>query len=171
MTADRNKLTMATQQYTGLEIAIIGMAGRFPGAEDIDAFWSNLKNGVESIREYTDEELLAEGENPARLKDPLYVKAYSPITGKGYFDSAFFNYTPDEAKLMDPQTRLFHECVWAALEDAGCNIQDPKNKIGLFAGAGGHINWEVYAQILNREGLLNPLSAFQLSNARFMVSQ
>ena len=93
------------------------------------------------------------------------------MEGKEYFDSGFFNYRPDEAKLMDPQMRIFHECVWEALEDAGCDPTDLKNKIGLFAGAAGNSNWEVYAQLMNRKGLVDPYSASQLANSRFLNSR
>src|SRR6201999_2523214 len=109
------------QQNTGLEIAVIGMSGRFPGAADITCFWENLKAGIESIGFFTDKELLDEGEDPANLSQPGYVRANGFIEEKDRFDAAFFNYRPDEARLMDPQIRLLHESVWAALEDAGCD--------------------------------------------------
>src|SRR5882757_2262041 len=103
------------EKYTGLELAVIGMSGRFPGAPDITQFWNNLKNGVESIRFFTKEELLSEGQSPDELSDPSYVRANAFLEEKEYFDAAFFNYRPDEARLMDPQLRVFHECVWEAL--------------------------------------------------------
>lgn len=159
------------QQYSGLEIAVIGMSGRFPGAKDIAGFWDNLKNGVESIRFFTDEELLEEGEDKDTIHNPLYVRARGIIDDKEYFDPAFFNYTPDEARLMDPQMRLFHECVWEALENAGINPQNDKAKIGLFAGASTNINWVVYSELMNRHGLVDSFSAPQLSNAKFMSTR
>ncbi|HYE53805.1 MAG TPA: amino acid adenylation domain-containing protein [Chitinophagaceae bacterium] len=157
--------------YTGLEIAVIGMAGRFPGAADVRSFWSNLSKGVESVSFFSDEELLKEGEDPAVLNDPNYIKANAFVEGKEYFDAAFFNYRPDEARLMDPQSRMFHECVWEALEDAGCDLNDPANRIGLFAGSSANLNWEVYAHLLNREGLVDPFSASQLINGRFLATR
>jgi acyl transferase domain-containing protein len=159
------------QQYTGLEVAVIGMAGRFPGAGNIERFWENLQNGAESIRFFEKGEGMPGDTANGLEEDPAYVRASALLDGKEYFDAAFFNYRPDEAKLMDPQMRIFHECVWEALEDAGCNLRDHKNKIGLFAGAGPNLNWEVYAQLMNREGIVDNLSSFQLSNARFMPTR
>jgi len=158
------------KQYSGLEIAVIGMAGKFPGAGDISCFWENLKNQVESISFFTEDELLEEGETRANVRNPAYVAARGVVDDKEYFDAAFFNYTPDEARLMDPQTRLFHECVWAALEDAGCNPQDGEGKIGLFAGASTNVNWMVYTELVNRDGSIDPFQAGQLSNAKFMAT-
>src|SRR5882762_9566852 len=105
-------------KYNGLEIAVIGMAGRFPGAENIHEFWANLKNGVESISVLNNDELREEGVPDNLLNNPLYVKANAFLRDKEFFDSAFFDYRPTEAKLMDPQLRVFHEVCWNAIEDA-----------------------------------------------------
>ena len=110
-------------KYTGMEIAIIGMAGRFPGANTVEAFWDNLKGGVESIQSLSDEELLAEGESKSLLALPNYVKVNSFIDDKAYFDSEFFGYRPAEAQLMNPQIRLFHVLCWNALEDGGYGVR------------------------------------------------
>ncbi|MBL6448223.1 amino acid adenylation domain-containing protein [Fulvivirga sp. 29W222] len=158
-------------KYTGLEIAIIGMSGRFPGANNIDDFWANLRDGVESVTFFTDDELREAGEDIDNINDPAYVKASAYLKDKEYFDAQFFNYRPDEARIMDPQTRLFHECVWEALEDAACNPEDTKNKIGLFAGSSANINWQVYSQLINQKGLVDPFTATQLSSPRFMSSR
>jgi len=158
------------KQYSGLEIAVIGMSGRFPGAAGIDGFWENLKKGAESISFFTDEQLLEEGEDPEAIRHPNYVRARGVVEGKENFDSAFFNYTADEARLMDPQTRIFHECVWTALENAGCNPKNPPGKIGLFAGASTNVNWMVYSELANRNGVVDPFTAGQLSNAKFMAT-
>src|SRR5580658_5638735 len=107
---------------TGMEIAIIGMSGRFPGAGNIKEYWANLRNGVESVFSLTDEEILEEGEDRIELEDPLYVKASAFIKDKEFFDAAFFGYRPEEARVMNPQTRLFHECCWNAMEDAGYDV-------------------------------------------------
>ena len=126
---------------TGLEIAIIGMAGRFPGAQHLEEFWENLKNGVESISFFTDEELKQCGISEEQLSGPLYVKAYAIIKNKEYFDSSFFGYTPKEAEAMDPQVRLFHECSWQALEDAGCDPGSYSGSIGTYAGISDGFSW------------------------------
>jgi len=159
------------KKYTGLEIAIIGMSGRFPKANNIDHFWENLKNGVEGISFFTYEEVLEEGEDLERLNNPDYVRANAYVKGKEYFDSAFFNYRPDEAHLMDPQTRVFHECVWEALEDAACNLKDSNHKIGLYVGASTDVNWYIYTDLINRGRTLDDFTAAHLSNARFLATK
>ncbi|MEP6804172.1 MAG: type I polyketide synthase, partial [Flavobacterium sp.] len=157
--------------YTGLEVAIIGISGKFPGAGNLEVFWDNLKNGVESIEFFTPEELLEEGEERQNIQNDNYVNANSYVKDKEYFDADFFGYIPDEAKLMDPQIRLFHQVCWEALEDAGCDLKDTKNKIGLFAGASSNINWEMYSSLINSQGLVDDFSASQLRNSRFLATR
>lgn len=115
-------------------IAIIGMAGRFPGAHDIDAFWANLKNGVESVSAFSADELVEAGVDPALLRDPAYVKARALLDGADLFDAGFFGYTPHDAANMDPQQRVFLECAWEALEHAGYDSARYPGTIGLYAG-------------------------------------
>ena len=157
--------------YTGLEVAVIGMSGKFPGADNVGLFWENLKKGIESVEFFTVEELLAEGEEKHIMQDSRYVNANAYLKDKENFDADFFGYLPDEARLMDPQMRLFHQICWEALEDAGCNIRDTKNKIGLFAGASPNTNWEMYAGLANKDGLVDEFSAFQLRNSRFLTTK
>jgi acyl transferase domain-containing protein/acyl carrier protein len=126
----------------GMEIAIIGMAGRFPGAKNIDAFWENLKNGVESIAFFSNEELIESLVPPGDADDPGYVKAKGLMAGIEYFDASFFRYTPSEAESMDPQVRLFHEYTWTALEDAGYDPGTYKGLIGIYAGARDNSTWQ-----------------------------
>ncbi len=121
---------------SGLDIAIIGMAGRFPGAANLDQFWRNLKAGVESISFFSDEELLAAGVDPAILNAPNYVKAGGMLEGIDLFDASFFGFTPREAEIMDPQQRLFLECAWESLESAGYDAEQYPGSIGVYAGAG-----------------------------------
>src|SRR5262245_19799052 len=90
-------------------IALIGLAGRFPGARDTETFWQNIAGGVKSIRIFTDEELLGSGVDPASLKQPNFVKAGALLEEIDRFDASFFGYTPREAELMDPQHRFFLE--------------------------------------------------------------
>ncbi|MBW4617793.1 MAG: acyltransferase domain-containing protein [Cyanosarcina radialis HA8281-LM2] len=122
-----------SQQLKG--IAIIGMAGRFPGAKNIDRFWQNLRDGVESISDFTDEELLACGVDPALLKEPNYVKAGFVLEDIEKFDAQFFDCSPREAEIMDPQHRIFLECAWEALENAGYDPKTDNNLTGVYAGA------------------------------------
>ncbi len=122
---------------TGIEIAIIGMAGRFPGAADVEAFWRNIRDGVESATAFSDEALRAQGVPDRDLDDPAYVKAGVPFEGMDQFDAGFFGYTPREAEQMDPQQRVFLECAWEALEHAGHAV--PEVPVGLYAGEGPNV--------------------------------
>lgn len=119
-----------------IDIAVIGMACRFPGADDVESFWRNLRDGVESIRFFTDQELLERGVSAEALTDPHYIKASAEITGVDGFDAAFFGYTPREAAETDPQHRLFLEVAWQALEDAGYDASRYAQQIGVYAGCG-----------------------------------
>jgi len=117
------------------EVAVIGMAGRFPGARNVEQFWENLKNGVESISHFSHEELdPVIGGNLKEREHPDYVRAKGIVEDMEYFDAAFFNYSPYEARLMDPQLRILHECAWEALEDAGYDPESYDGLIGLYAG-------------------------------------
>ena len=119
----------------GSEIAIVGMACRFPGSADLEEFRSHLCDGVEGIARLSDEELLAAGVDPALLADPRYVKAAPLLAGYDRFDAAFFGYNAMEAQVMDPQQRVLLECAWAALEDAGYDPQRYEGSIGVYAGS------------------------------------
>ena len=132
---------IATDNYTGLEIAVIGMSGRFPQANSIHELWANLKEGKEMITFFSDEELLEQGIPEELVKNRHYIKAKGVLRDVEYFDAPFFGYTNREADFMDPQFRVFHECVYHALEDAG--YADPKYRgvTGLFAGAGFNPFW------------------------------
>ena len=121
-------------------IAIVGMAGRFPGARSIAEFWDNLCRGVESVRRFSDDELRAAGVDEAMLADPTYVKASPVLDDVEGFDAALFDYTPREARLMDPQHRLFLEAAWTALEDAGYDPLHTEVPVGVYGGAGGLVS-------------------------------
>ncbi len=122
------------RELTGSEIAITGMALRFPGADSPQQLWENLRNGVESIRVFTGEELRAAGVNPAVLEHPSYVKARPALDGIDLFDADLFSIPPREARLLDPQHRIFLECAWEALERAGCDSESYPGLIGVYAG-------------------------------------
>ena len=115
-------------------IAIIGMSGKFPKAKNIQEFWDNIAQGVEGITFYSDEELLEAGIAREVLDDPRYIKAKGEVAGIDLFDAHFFGYTPREAELMDPQHRLFLECAWEAMEDAGYDPERIDGRVGVFAG-------------------------------------
>ncbi|UCH94576.1 MAG: SDR family oxidoreductase [Candidatus Aminicenantes bacterium] len=135
---------------TGFEVAVIGMAGRFAGAKNIAEFWNNLKNGMESIAFFSEEELERDGIDSTRINSPHYVKARGVLEKREYFDPSFFGYTPIEAEMMDPQMRIFHEITWEALEDAGYAGQSHKRLIGLYAGAGINHYWEALSTFFTK---------------------
>ncbi|NTX06847.1 type I polyketide synthase [Myxococcus sp. CA040A] len=117
-----------------LAIAIVGMAGRFPGSPDVEAYWRNLRDGVEGIRFFTDDELRARGVPEERLRQPGFVKAGAVLEQVDAFDAGFFGYSPREAALMDPQHRIFLECAWEAMEHAGHGLDTESRSVGVFAG-------------------------------------
>lgn len=133
-------------QYNGADsdVAIIGMSGRFPGAQNIDDFWKNLCDGVESITPLSEGQLrtslqtslgyVPESLLTQWLQDPHFVKAGAGLDDIDLFDAAFFGYTPAEATLLDPQQRLFLECAWEALEHAGYDSETYNGLIGVYAG-------------------------------------
>lgn len=118
-----------------LELAVVGMAGRFPGAGDVEQLWANLCDGVESIVRFSADELGAAGAEPALTGHPGFVPAGAPLAGIECFDAAFFGIPPREAALMDPQHRLFLECAWHALEHAGYDPAACPGRVGIYAGA------------------------------------
>jgi len=164
-----NKLSVVDEKthVDDFKIAVIGMAGRFPGAQNIDEFWENLKQGLESIYSFSDEELLAAGVPAQLLEHPHYVKAKGCLENHEYFDSAFFNYSARDAEMMDPQFRLFHECVWEALEYSGYNPKNYDGLIGLYAGSSSNLFWSV--RFLNQEcGPAEQYNAFILNDRDFL---
>ncbi len=116
-------------------IAVIGLACRFPGADSPAEFWHNLRSGNESISHFSADELEAGGVDPAELRQPGYVGAKGVLEQADGFDAAFFGFSPREAALMDPQQRVFLECAWTALEDAGYDGREYPGAVGVFAGS------------------------------------
>lgn len=153
---------------TGWEIAVIGLSCRFPGAKHINEFWENLKNGVESISFYSEQELIDSGVDPGLIKNPNYIKAYGFLSDTEYFDSHFFDYTPKEAESMDPQMRIFHECAWQALEDAGYNTEAYRGMIGLYAGASPNWHWEALSMFSGKMDEMGYFAASQLYDKDYL---
>ena len=117
-------------------IAVVGMAGRFPGASDVNTFWKNVCDGVESIRFFSRDELIAAGVDPEVADDPSYVPARPVLDDVGDFDAGFFGMSPRMAALTDPQQRLFLESCWEALEHAGYAADVPdRGRVGVYGGA------------------------------------
>lgn len=127
---------LETSGDPGTGVAIVGMAGRFPGSADVEAFWRSLQEGRESITFFSDDELRAMGVEPALWESPDYVKARGVLAGAELFDAGFFGLSPREAELMDPQQRVFLEIAWTALEHAGYDPGSYPGAIGVYAGAG-----------------------------------
>lgn len=119
----------------GSEIAVIGMAGRFPGAKNVAEFWRNIRDGVESIRIFSRDDSELSAINPASLNDPNYVPAGAILDDVELFDAGFFEFTPKEAEVMDPQHRIFLECAWEAMEDSGYHSEGFDGAIGVYAGS------------------------------------
>ncbi|KQW87440.1 hypothetical protein ASC94_29105 [Massilia sp. Root418] len=120
----------------GTDIAIVGMAGRFPGAASVDELWVNLRDGVDAISDLSDQQLLDAGVPRHLLDDPRYVKRKGVLDDVACFDAPFFGYPPREAQLMDPQQRLFLELGWQALEHAGYSSEGYAGRIGVYGGTG-----------------------------------
>ncbi|MFY1831620.1 SDR family NAD(P)-dependent oxidoreductase [Myxococcus fulvus] len=145
---------------TGSAVAIIGMAGRFPGCADIASFWRALKAGTETLTFFTDEELRARGVPPASLASPHYVRAKGVLAGAELFDASFFGFSPREAELTDPQQRVFLEVAWSALEHAGYTSETHAGTVGVYAGAG----WPSYLlfNLATHPHLLGPETGHQV---------
>jgi acyl transferase domain-containing protein len=148
--------TVATDLSDG--IAIVGLTGRFPGAVSLEQFWDNLRQGVESITFFSDEELRARGVPAALLSHPRYVKASTLIKDVDQFDAAFFGFNPREAEVIDPQQRLFLECCWEVLEQAGYDPETYAGLIGVYAGIG----YNAYAYNVLRSAEAANVGGYQL---------
>jgi anti-anti-sigma factor len=139
-------------------IAIIGMAGRFPGANSIEQFWSNVAQGVESITFFSDEELLAAGVERSTVERSDFVKAAPVLDDIEKFDAGFFKINRREAEMMDPQQRILLELAWEALERAGYAGESQRGPVGVFAGAGGLMSsyllspFHVHARLIGGTG-------------------
>ena len=141
-------------------IAIVGMAGRFPGAPNIESFWRNLRDGVEAIRTLNDAELRAAGVSQEELENPEYVRAAAILDGLQLFDASFFGFSPRDASIMDPQHRHFLECAWEAVENAGYTAEGFPGSIGVFAGS-GMSSYLIHNLLRNRK-LVNSAGLFLL---------
>jgi acyl transferase domain-containing protein len=125
------------------------MSGRFPGARNLEDFWQNLRNGVESISFFSPQELAAAGVSPAISNHPDFVNAGGILDGIELFDASFFGFSPREAEILDPQQRLLLECAWQALEDSGYDPDRYEGAIGVYAG--GILSSYLFNLLSNRE--------------------
>jgi phthiocerol/phenolphthiocerol synthesis type-I polyketide synthase E len=152
-----------SDRLDGSEIAVIGMAGRFPGARNVDELWHNLCRGVEAVRFLTREEVLARGIAPELADDPAFVPAESFPADIEMFDAAFFDMSHREAEVTDPQHRLLLECAWDAFCDAGYDPLRTPGAVGVFAGA--TLNTYLLLHVLGDQRLLSSLDPVQVNIA------
>ncbi|HEY6349895.1 MAG TPA: condensation domain-containing protein [Candidatus Angelobacter sp.] len=152
-----------TTNPDSLDIAIVGMAGRFPGANNLEEFWSNLVKGVESISWCSEQEVINSGFHPEIAHDPDFVPAAGKLADEYMFDAGFFGVAPREAQIMDPQHRVLLECAWEALESAGYNPESYPGRIGIYAGASTNTYFPFHIapnhQLLSSFGLLQAITA------------
>ncbi|MCA1568223.1 MAG: amino acid adenylation domain-containing protein [Acidobacteria bacterium] len=151
---------MSNSESNSLDIAIIGYAGRFPGARNVKEFWRNLCAGVESLSMLSDAELADAGVPPNLFQSPNYVKVEAHISGYEQFDAEFFGYGAREALLMDPQQRIFLESCWEALEDAGYDPARLAGLTGIFAGAGESVY--LFKYLYPHREQVGPVDPFEL---------
>jgi acyl transferase domain-containing protein len=136
------------------------MAAHLPGAADTESYWRNLRDGIRSIRQLSEDELLAAGEARHMLARPDYVPYAAPLDGFDHFDAEFFGFSPKDAAIMDPQHRQFLEVVWEALENAGHMPEDFHGPIGVFGGCG--MGSYFYFNICSNPDLVGDVGMFLL---------
>ena len=130
-----------------VDVAIIGLSCRLPGAATAEEFWTNLCNGVESITFFSDQELASAGVAPSLIADSNYVKAAAMLRDVEMFDASFFGYSPKDAALMDPQQRLFLEVCWEAFENAGYDPTAYPGRVGVLSTGGGVVSSYLLAKL------------------------
>lgn len=143
-------------------IAIIGLSCRVPGADSVEQFWQNLCNGIESISRFSKEELAADGVPAAQLEQSDYVRAAGYVPNIDQFAAGFFGLSPREAQLMNPQQRLFLECAWQVIEQAGYYLgsEHYSGRVGVYAGAG--MNSYLYRNLATNPALMQSVDGYQL---------
>ncbi|MGD2087205.1 MAG: polyketide synthase, partial [Candidatus Aminicenantes bacterium] len=164
-------MSKGIRNWTGLEIAVIGMNGRFPGANNLEEFWENLKNGIESVSFFSNDELEAQGISRTRLEDPNCVKVKGIIEDLEFFDAGFFGFSPVEAEVMDPQLRILYESSWEVLETAGYYPDDYNGMIGIYVGASNNRWWEKDALISDTARLLGNFAMDHLIDRDFLSTR
>ncbi|MGV3610692.1 MAG: amino acid adenylation domain-containing protein [Fluviicola sp.] len=151
------------------DIAVIGMSCRFPGAPNYRQFWKNLEEGKEGLHTFSLEELKAVGIGNQDIEQG-YITTGMVLEEKNLFDASFFNIRPEEAEIINPQTRMMMMMSYEALEDAGINLTDKKNKIGLYVGGASDFQWEAYHALRMEELNIDPFTASQITNKDFMAT-
>lgn len=145
------------------DIAIVGIAARLTGARNVDEFWRNIRDGVESIQTFTDEQLLAEGESPENLRKPNYVRAGGPLPAMEMFDGEFFGFSPKESAILIPSTVTFWNAPGRRSKTRAIHRNDFADRSASSAAAG----WAVTStSIFVRTGIWSIRSAFFCSGTR-----
>jgi acyl transferase domain-containing protein/acyl carrier protein len=155
------RINPALEQTSDLDIALVGMSGRFPGAKNLEEFWHNLQNGVESISFFSNQELAELNIETSVLNNSNYIKAAPILEDIESFDASFFGFSPREAEAIDPQHRLFMECAWEALENAGYDSETYKGLIGVYAGTS--TNTYFFHNIYQNSDLINISNKYALN--------
>lgn len=142
-------------EISPINIAIIGMSGRFPGAKTIPQFWNNLYEGKETLSQFSESDLSKSGVSNKLINDRNYIKVGGVLPDYDKFDNEFFNLSYRDSLLFDPQYRVFLEESWAAFENAGYDILKTKCRVGVFAGAKPS-NYLNYYQDITKDKIHNP---------------
>lgn len=153
------------------DIAIVGMSGRFPRSDSLDEFWAHLKAGTTFTTHYSRDDLQAHVPED-QLRHPNYVYSQNKVDGIEYFDAGFFGYTAKEARLMDPQHRIFLECVWHAFEDANCDPMAYQGDIGVFASVGqNHYESEYVLPYIGQADLADHYQVMISNQSHFLATR
>ena len=152
--------TSADRPILDEDIAIVGMGVNLPGADGVEAYWANLRDGVESIRRLSEQELLDAGESPENIARKNYVPAAAVLDGFDAFDADFFGFSPKDAAILDPQHRKFLEVAWEAMEQAGHPPETITGPIGVYAGCG--MGSYFYFNICSNPDLVDDVGMFLL---------
>lgn len=152
-----------------IDMAIIGVAGRFPGALDVDEYWANLVAGTDCITHFTPDELIAAGMPDHVRNDPDFVPAEPRVPGIDTMDAPLFGFTPREATYADPQLRLFLECCHASLENAGYDPFGTPGRVGVFGSVGTPVYLFHHLMSIVRPGNQSQLA--MLNNGDYFATQ
>ncbi len=152
---------VSERRSAGGRFAIVGMAGRFPGAKDLERFWSNLRDGLDAVSFFSDEEMAAAGAGEELLRNPRFVRARGVLEDEAMFDADFFGFSPLQAALMDPQLRVVLECSWEVLENAGYDPQRIPGEVGVYAGVS--LSTYFLYNLATNPGLIQEAGGYQIA--------
>ena len=163
-------MSVNKQKYNGLEVAVIGVSCKFPGADTPQKFWENIKSKTESLSFLTEEEIIEL--NISNAHEPNFVNSKGgELEDRYLFDNSFFNYSDLEAEIMDPQTRIMHECVWHGLEDSGYLPERINSPIGIYVGASSDFIWKIYNTLNARSKVLGDFESTLYTQRDYLHSR